>query len=55
MPTKKNAPAGSFYAQHGFRLVRETSDGSLWALDLDQERPTCPEWIQIAAGSPPIL
>jgi FkbH-like protein len=51
VPTKKNAPACSFYEQHGFRLLRETSDGSLWSLDLRQERPTCPEWIQIDAGS----
>jgi FkbH-like protein len=50
LPTKKNAPARSFYEQHGFRLVRDAADGSLWSLDLEQERPACPEWIQIAAG-----
>jgi FkbH-like protein len=53
LPTKKNTPARPFYEQHGFRLVRETAEGSLWSLDLEQEQPTCPEWIQIAAGSAP--
>jgi FkbH-like protein len=47
LPTKKNAPAGGFYRQHGFQVADETADGTLWSLDLSAALPACPEWIQL--------
>jgi FkbH-like protein len=45
-PTKKNAPAGDFYASHGFRPAAETDQGTAWVLDLPQEVVRRPEWIR---------
>jgi FkbH-like protein len=47
LPTKKNAPAKEFYAQHGFELQTQNSDGSLWQLDLKQHPIAWPEWIKL--------
>jgi FkbH-like protein len=47
LPTAKNAPARSFYAQHAFQLVRETADGTFWVLDLARALPACPPWIRM--------
>jgi FkbH-like protein len=47
LPTKKNAPAKDFYAQHGFELHTQNSDGSLWQLDLKQHPIAWPEWIKL--------
>jgi FkbH-like protein len=47
LPTKKNAPAKEFYAQHGFELQTQNSDGSLWQLDLKQNPIAWPEWIKL--------
>jgi FkbH-like protein len=45
LPTKKNAPAKAFYAEHGFRVVTEQDGGTLWALDLEEATVTYPQWI----------
>ncbi len=47
LPTKKNAPAASFYQQHGFRIDRQASEGTLWILDLRQQTIVCPDWIKL--------
>jgi FkbH-like protein len=47
LPTKKNAPAKEFYAQHGFQLCTQNGDGSLWELDLKQHSIAFPEWIKL--------
>jgi FkbH-like protein len=47
LPTKKNPPAENFYSRHGFQLVSESSEGSLWALDLKEQQIRCPDWIAI--------
>lgn len=47
LPTKKNAPAERFYADHGFQLIEETDSGKFYALDLEQGQPRCPEWIRL--------
>jgi len=47
-PTKKNAPAKEFYAQHGFTLTSTSSAGSLWTLDLQTSRVECPEWVKLS-------
>jgi FkbH-like protein len=47
LPTKKNAPAQSFYADHRFQVVAQQDGGTLWALDLAQTRLACPDWIQL--------
>ena len=49
-PTKKNAPARDFYAQHGFQLVEENGDGSVWTLDLQHHTIATPEWIRLKTG-----
>jgi FkbH-like protein len=47
LPTKKNAPAKEFYAQHGFQLQTQNGEGSLWDLDLKQHPIPFPEWIKL--------
>jgi FkbH-like protein len=47
LPTKKNVPAKDFYAQHGFQLDKQTSEGSCWTLDLREQSIACPEWIKL--------
>lgn len=46
LPTKKNAPAAQFYAQHGFLQVEETAAGTRWSYPLSQPIPW-PEWIRL--------
>ncbi len=45
LPTKKNAPAKEFYAQHGFHS--ENGDGSSWEIDLKRHTIAFPEWIKL--------
>ncbi len=47
LPTKKNAPARNFYPEHGFRVLQENGQGTLWALDLAQSTLACPEWVRL--------
>ena len=47
LPTKKNAPARDFYAQHGFQQLSNGSDGSVWSLTLPQNRIAVPDWIRL--------
>jgi FkbH-like protein len=47
LPTKKNAPAREFYRDHGFRLVTETPEGQLWALELETAELRYPEWVRL--------
>jgi FkbH-like protein len=47
LPTKKNAPARDFYAQHGFMRQEASSLGSWWALDLNNSTLHCPGWIRV--------
>ena len=46
-PTKKNAPAKDFYLNHGFRMVCQDGDRSLWELDLLRAEVSCPSWIRL--------
>jgi FkbH-like protein len=46
LPTKKNAPAGEFYAGHGFEAAKTTTEGVLWNLDLRVKEIRTPEWIK---------
>jgi FkbH-like protein len=46
LPTKKNAPAGEFYASHGFEVAERTEEGVLWRLDLREKEIQTPEWIK---------
>jgi predicted enzyme involved in methoxymalonyl-ACP biosynthesis len=46
LPTKKNAPAGEFYAGHGFEVAETTMEGVLWRLDLQKKEIRTPEWIK---------
>lgn len=47
LPTKKNAPARDFYAQHGFQLETQNGEGGLWTLDLREHTIAMPEWIKL--------
>jgi predicted enzyme involved in methoxymalonyl-ACP biosynthesis len=47
LPTKKNAPARDFYAQHGFQLQKQNGEGGFWTLDLRQQTVAMPEWIRL--------
>jgi len=47
LPSKKNAPARDFYAQHGFSRQENNGEGSLWTLDLESSMVRAPEWIQL--------
>lgn len=47
LPTKKNAPARDFYAQHGFQRLAEGPDGSVWTLSLEQNTIAIPDWIRL--------
>lgn len=47
LPTPKNTPAQSFYADHQFQIIAQQEAGTLWALDLEQATPACPAWIQL--------
>ena len=49
LPTKKNAPAESFYATHGFEPLEQQDRGYLWSLDLQDAQIACPEWIRLIA------
>jgi FkbH-like protein len=49
LPTKKNAPAQDFYPHHGFALLSENGEGTVWELDLTEKQLTCPDWIKIAS------
>lgn len=46
LPTKKNAPAKDFYAQHTFIKAEETEKGSRWEFDLSRASDLAwPSWI----------
>jgi FkbH-like protein len=48
LPTRKNAPCKSFFADHGFALVEEEPSGSRWELDLEAgARVIAPEWVTV--------
>jgi FkbH-like protein len=47
LATRKNVPAKDFYLTHGFSLVRQDGEGSLWTMDLSQASCLCPEWIRL--------
>ena len=51
LPTKKNAPARDFYLDHGFDLVANSCEGSLWSLDLTQQKVTSPEWVKLVTAN----
>jgi len=47
LPTKKNVPAQDFYPSHHFQMLNETENGSLWAINLSNQKIICPEWIKL--------
>jgi predicted enzyme involved in methoxymalonyl-ACP biosynthesis len=49
LPTSKNEPARDCYARSGFQCVRETREGSLWALTLAQPLLQAPLWLKVLA------
>lgn len=51
LPTKKNAPARGFYADHKFTVQKQEGDQLLWELDLGRGGVAFPEWIKLARGA----
>lgn len=51
IPTKKNAPAREFYAQHGFEKQQENAEGSVWSLSLPQNTISIPDWIRLKTSN----
>lgn len=49
VPTAKNAPASDVFARHGFEKRNESTDGSVWELDLTRQSVTTPDWITVKA------
>jgi FkbH-like protein len=47
LPTRKNAPARDFYAQHEFQLQEENPQGSVWSLSLENHTIAIPDWIRL--------
>ncbi len=47
LPTRKNAPARDFYREQGFEQQESNDAGSLWALNLNNSRLRCPDWIKL--------
>jgi FkbH-like protein len=47
IPTRKNAPAREFYAQHGFQKVEDNHEGSVWRWSLQQNTIAIPDWIRL--------
>lgn len=47
LPTKKNAPARDFYSEHGFQVLQQNGEGTLWGLNLAQSSLACPEWVRL--------
>ncbi|MGA8764511.1 MAG: HAD-IIIC family phosphatase [Candidatus Sulfotelmatobacter sp.] len=50
LPTKKNAPARSFYEQHGFRLLSQSEQELLWSFDLQKGKIVCPDWMKLTVA-----
>ena len=47
VPTKKNAPARDFYSHHGFQVLQQDGDRTLWGLDIAKNPVPCPEWVKL--------
>jgi FkbH-like protein len=47
LPTKKNAPARDFYSDHGFEVLQQDGDRTLWGLDIAKNPIRCPEWVKL--------
>jgi FkbH-like protein len=50
LPTKKNAPAKDFYAQHGFVLAKNNGTGSFWTFDLARSSIVAPDRIKLSVA-----
>jgi FkbH-like protein len=50
LPSPKNAPAQSCYADHQFQLIAERDGGTLWARDLTAVPLACPDWITLRSS-----
>ena len=55
LPTRKNAPAASFYRDHRFALAAERDGAGRWSLDLRDAGIACPPWIDLSYPKEPVL
>jgi FkbH-like protein len=53
IPTKKNAPAAGFYAEHGFEEVEKQEDRALWRFDLEKGDVKLPDWFLLKVVAEP--
>ncbi len=51
IPTAKNAPAASVYADHGFQLVEDVDGRQKWRLDVQCTSLQIPEWFKVEHGA----
>lgn len=47
IPSKKNAPVKSFYADHGFEKFEDEGDIHRWKLDVAKSKIEMPEWLDV--------
>jgi FkbH-like protein len=47
IPTQKNAPVKSFYANHGFKKLEQERDIHRWKLDLTKSKVDVPDWLDV--------
>ncbi len=50
LPTKKNAPAETFYPDHRFTKVKDEESGQLWKFDLTKDNISFPDWIELCSA-----
>jgi FkbH-like protein len=47
IPTSKNKPAADLYQKMGFHRVETNNNGSVWDLDLENQKVEIPEWFVV--------
>lgn len=52
IPTRKNQPASTFLADHGFEAASEQKSNTRWRLDLDDHKVAVPDWIDFVPTVP---
>jgi FkbH-like protein len=50
IPTQKNTPVKSFYADHGFEELSQEGKRYKWRLDLIKSTVEIPEWLDVKNG-----
>jgi FkbH-like protein len=54
-PTSRNAPASTFFEDHGFKRVSTEGSQTLWSLDLTRQDVECPAWTDLRSAGNRVL